>query len=289
MSVYDLFENKSTDSFDKEKWAARKKAERQNAYTLIETTSAAMAEHGDVFRQYLDVQSRFDRYSVSNAILISAQMPTATQLKSFAEWKKSGIYVNRNAKKVMILEPGKEFTREDGSTGVSYNAKAVYDISQTSAKQAEPQEPEMRSLVSALIDASPVSFQIADDLEGMTAYYDSEQDVIFIQDGLGEMQLFTGMSKEIAAAIYDHRHRESRDVSAFKSYCVAYMLSKRYGMDVSDFQFEHVAGELKGLDPQAFKGELNLMRDVLTEMQIDMQKTLHKEKNKHAKDKNQAR
>ena len=147
----------------------------------------------------------------------------------------------------------------------------------------------MRSLVSALIDASPVSFQIADDLEGMTAYYDSEQDVIFIQDGLGEMQLFTGMSKEIAAAIYDHRHRESRDVSAFKSYCVAYMLSKRYGMDVSDFQFEHVAGELKGLDPQAFKGELNLMRDVLTEMQIDMQKTLHKEKNKHAKDKNQAR
>ena len=289
MSIYDLFENKSTDSFDKEKWAARKKAERQNAYTLIETTSAAMAEHGDVFRQYLDVQSWFDRYSVSNAILISAQMPTATQLKSFAEWRKSGIYVNRNAKKVMILEPGKEFTREDGSTGVSYNAKAVYDISQTSAKQAELQEPEMRSLVSALIDASPVSFQIADDLEGMTAYYDSEQDVIFIQDGLGEMQLFTGMSKEIAAAIYDHRHRESRDVSAFKSYCVAYMLSKRYGMDVSDFQFEHVAGELKGLDPQAFKGELNLMRDVLTEMQIDMQKTLHKEKNKHAKDKNQAR
>lgn len=289
MSIYDLFENKENATFDKERWAAKKKEERQNAYTLIETTSAEMAENGDVFRQYLDVQSRFDRYSVSNAILISAQMPTATQLKPFAEWKKSGVYVNRNAAKITILEPGKEYTREDGSTGVSYNAKAVYDISQTSAKQAEQEEPDVRTLVSALIDASPVPFQIADDLNGMAAFYDSEQDVIFIQDGLGEMQLFTGMSKEIAAAIYDKWHRESRDASGFKSYCVAYMLSKRYGMDVSDFQFEQVAGELKGLDQQAFKGELNLMRDVLVEMQIDMQKMLHKEKNKPAKDKGQAR
>ncbi|MDO4175366.1 MAG: hypothetical protein Q4D42_11440, partial [Eubacteriales bacterium] len=191
------------------------------------------------------------------------------------------------AAKITILEPGKEYTREDGSTGVFYNAKAVYDISQTSAKQAEQEEPDVRTLVSALIDASPVPFQIADDLNGMPALYDSEQDVIFIQDGLGEMQLFTGMSKEIAAAIYDKRHGENRETSAFKSYCVAYMLSKRYGMDISDFQFGQVAGELKGLDPQAFKGELNRMRDVLVEMQMDMQKTLHKEKNKP--DKGQAR
>lgn len=288
MSIYDLFGNKN-DTFDKDEWAAKKKAERENAYTLIETTSAAMAENGEVFRQYLDVQSQFDRYSVSNAILISAQMPTATRLKSFAEWKKAGFYVNRNAARIMILEPGKEYTREDGSTGVSYNAKAVYDISQTSAKQTVPEEPDMRNLVSALIDASPVSFQIAEDLEGMTAYYDSEQDVIFLQDGLGEMQLFTGMSKEIAAAIYDYRHGENRDVSSFQAYCVAYMLSKRYGMDVSDFRFEQVSEELKGFDPQALKRELNLMRDVLTEIQMDMQKTLHKEKNKTARDKEQAR
>lgn len=287
MRIYDLFENKENAAFDKEKWAAKKKTERENAYTLIETTSTAMAESGDTFQKYLDVQSRFDRYSVSNAILVSAQMPTATQLKPFAEWKKSGIYVNRNAAKITILEPGKEYTREDGSTGVFYNAKTVYDISHTSAKQAEQKEPDVRTLVSALIDASPVPFQIADDLNGVAALYDSEQDVIFIQDGLGEMQLFTGMSKEIAAAIYDKRHRESRDASAFKSYCVAYMLSKRYGMDISDFQFGQIAGELKGLDPQAFKGELNRMRDVLVEMQMDMQKTLHKEKNKP--DKGQAR
>ena len=59
-------------------------------------------------------------------------------------------------KKFIILEPSKEYTREDGTKGISYNAKVVYDISETSAKdRQQEQEPKsMRELVSALIDAS---------------------------------------------------------------------------------------------------------------------------------------
>ena len=92
-----------------------------------------MASGGDAFRSYLEVQGRFDRYSVNNAILVSAQMPEATQLKEKAAWKANRVYVNKDARKVIILEPGKEYTRDDGSKAVGYNAKEVYDISQTSA------------------------------------------------------------------------------------------------------------------------------------------------------------
>lgn len=35
------------------------------------------------FQPYLDVQARFDRYSVSNAVLIAAQCPEATRLADF--------------------------------------------------------------------------------------------------------------------------------------------------------------------------------------------------------------
>ena len=80
---------------------------------------------GDSFRQYLDVQGRFDRYSVNNAILVSAQMPEATQLKEKAAWKQSRVYVNKDAQKVVILEPSKEYTREDGSKAVGYNARGL--------------------------------------------------------------------------------------------------------------------------------------------------------------------
>ena len=287
MSIYDVFSGGSK-PFDKEQWAAQKQAQRKEAYELIDNTCSEMMISGDSFRQYLDVQGRFDRYSVNNAILVSAQMPEATQLKEKAAWKQSRVYVNKDAQKVVILEPSKEYTREDGSKAVGYNAKEVYDISETSAKdrQEAQEKKSMRELVSALIDASPVPFVPVADLE-MPAYYDSEQQSIFIRTGLNEEQLFVSMAKEVSAAVFDFKHNERREASEFKSYCVAYMVSSRYGVDTRGFNFSRLPKELAETDTQAFKGELGSMRDVLGEIQSEMYKSL--EKNKPAKSKEQER
>ena len=287
MSIYDVFSGGSK-PFDKEQWAAQKQAQRKEAYELIDNTCSEMMSRGDSFRQYLDVQGRFDRYSVNNAILVSAQMPEATQLKEKAAWKQSRVYVNKDAQKVVILEPSKEYTREDGSKAVGYNAKEVYDISETSAKdrQEAQEKKSMRELVSALIDASPVPFVPVADLE-MPAYYDSEQQSIFIRTGLNEEQLFVSMAKEVSAAVFDFKHNESREASEFKSYCVAYMISSRYGVDTRGFNFSRLPKELAETDTQAFKGELGSMRDVLGEIQSEMYKSM--EKNKPAKSKEQER
>jgi len=287
MSIYDVFSGGNR-PFDKEEWAAQKQAQRKEAYELIDNTCSEMMISGDSFRQYLDVQGRFDRYSVNNAILVSAQMPEATQLKEKAAWKQSRVYVNKDAKKVVILEPSKEYTRDDGSKAVGYNAKEVYDISETSAKdrQEAQEKKSMRELVSALIDASPVPFVPVADLE-MPAYYDSEQQSIFIRTGLNEEQLFVSMAKEVSAAVFDFKHNESREASEFKSYCVAYMISSRYGVDTRGFNFSRLPKELAETDTQAFKGELGSMRDVLGEIQSEMYKSM--EKNKPAKSKEQER
>ena len=287
MSIYDVFSGGSK-PFDKEQWAAQKQAQRKEAYELIDNTCSEMMISGDSFRQYLDVQGRFDRYSVNNAILVSAQMPEATQLKEKAAWKQSRVYVNKDAQKVVILEPSKEYTREDGSKAVGYNAKEVYDISETSAKDRQEalEKKSMRELVSALIDASPVPFVPVADLE-MPAYYDSEQQSIFIRTGLNEEQLFVSMAKEVSAAVFDFKHNESREASEFKSYCVAYMISSRYGVDTRGFNFSRLPKELAETDTQAFKGELGSMRDVLGEIQSEMYKSM--EKNKPAKSKEQER
>ena len=287
MSIYDVFSGGSK-PFDKEQWAAQKQAQRKEAYDLIDNACSEMMSSGDSFRQYLDVQGRFDRYSVNNAILVSAQMPEATQLKEKAAWKQSRVYVNKDAQKVVILEPSKEYTREDGSKAVGYNAKEVYDISETSAKdrQEAQEKKSMRELVSALIDASPVPFVPVADLE-MPAYYDSEQQSIFIRTGLNEEQLFVSMAKEVSAAVFDFKHNESREASEFKSYCVAYMVSSRYGVDTRGFNFSRLPKEPTEMDTQVFKGELGSMRDVLGEIQSEMYKSM--EKNKPAKSKEQER
>ena len=286
MSIYDVFSGGRP--FNKEEWAAQKQEQRKAAYELIDNTCSEMMANGDSFRQYLDVQGHFDRYSVNNAILVSAQMPEATQLKDYGSWKQSRAYVDKDAQKVTILEPGKEYEREDGSKAVGYNAKIVYDISQTSAKdRQQPQEAKtMRELVSAMIDASPVSFVPVDDLE-LPAFYDSAQQTIFIKTGLNEEQLFVSMAKEVSAAVFDFKHKESRDASEFKSFCVAYMVSSRYGVDTKGFRFDNLPKEFEGMETQEFKGELGSMRDVLGEIQSDMYKSL--EKNKPPKSKEQER
>ena len=287
MSIYDVFSGGSR-AFNKEEWAVAKQEQRKEAYELIDTTCQEMMADGGAFQQYLDVQGHFDRYSVNNAILVSAQMPEATQLKDYGSWKQSRVYVDKDAQKVTILEPGKEYQRGDGSKAVGYNAKVVYDVSQTSAKdRQQPQEQKtMRELVSAMIDASPVSFVPVDDLE-LPAFYDSSQQTIFIKTGLSEEQLFVSMAKEVSAAVFDFKHKESRDDSDFKSFCVAYMVSSRYGVDTKGFRFDKLPKEFEGMETQAFKGELGSMRDVLGEIQSDMYKSL--EKNKPPKSKEQER
>ena len=287
MSIYDVFSGGSK-AFNKEEWAAQKQEQRKEAYELIDNTCGRMMADGGAFQQYLDVQGHFDRYSVNNAILVSAQMPEATQLKDYGSWKQSRVYVDKDAQKVTILEPGKEYQREDGSKAVGYNAKVVYDVSQTSAKdRQQPQEAKtMRELVSAMIDASPVSFVPVDDLE-LPAFYDSAQQTIFIKTGLSEEQLFVSMAKEVSAAVFDFKHKESRDASDFKSFCVAYMVSSRYGVDTKGFRFDNLPKEFAGMETQEFKGQLGSMRDVLGEIQSDMYKSL--EKNKPPKSKEQER
>ena len=80
------------------------------------------------------------KYSVGNALLILAQKPDASQLKDYDGWKEKGTGVKPKEKGIIILEPGNEYVREDGTTAVSYNAKKVFDVSQTFTREkAKPQ------------------------------------------------------------------------------------------------------------------------------------------------------
>ena len=66
---------KNDQPFDKEAWVQKKQEQREAVYTLIDETATAVAGDGSIFQKYLDVQSRFDRYSVSNALLIQIGRP----------------------------------------------------------------------------------------------------------------------------------------------------------------------------------------------------------------------
>lgn len=119
----------------KEEYAEKKRAEKEKVYQMIDDAAREIVSDPEKFKSFLDTQSRMDRYSAANALLIYSQYPQATQLKDFDDWGKDNVKITKGAKSISILEPV-EYTRADGSPGISYNVKKVFDVTQTNGRKA---------------------------------------------------------------------------------------------------------------------------------------------------------
>lgn len=283
--------NLNDQPFDKDAWAEKKQAERQAVYEMADAAAAEVCADGEKFRAYLDTQTRFDRYSVTNALLILAQMPEATQLKDFDGWKDAGASIKRQQKGISILEPGEEYAREDGTIGTSYNVKKVFDISQTTARaKVQPTvSVDDRLLLKALIHRPPVPIQMVDELPGnMGALYDHDQQVIFVRRGMDAPNIFRSVSMELAhAEIAAAREDYTRDSAAFSAYCASYMLCRKNGVDVRGYDFGSLPESLRESDPQTQRTALSEIRDTAAGISARMSRVL--EQSKAPKSKEQER
>ena len=171
-----------------EEYAAKKKAEKDAVYQMIDDTAAEIVSDPDKFRAYLDTQARMDRYSAANALLIYKQQPQATQLKEFRDWQEDGVKVNKGAKSLSILEPV-EYTKNDGSTGIAYNVKKVFDVAQTSGKKpaAPTLDRDPRKLVAIMLDTAPIDVSTVEELPSpnMGAFYKNEDQTLYIKRDIG--------------------------------------------------------------------------------------------------------
>lgn len=282
----DLFipkENASTpetadQAFDKDAWAKKKQEQREAVYTMIDDTVKSVAGSGAKFQEYLDLQSRFDHYSVSNALLILAQRPKATRVADFDTWKEQGAYIRKRESGFYILEPGEEYTREDGTTAVGYNPKKVFDVSQTgnAHRRGTRPYPDDRTRLKALMDHAPVSVHTNDKLpEGINAAYISEQREIQIRRGMEAGEIFRCLSQELAQAEMDKGDKPyDRDEHAFHAYCASYMLCKQFGVDTSDYRFDGTSQVFEGKEPQEIRAELSTIRDAAEEISGRMNRML---------------
>lgn len=281
----DIFESApQTDEFDKEAWAAKKKAERDEVYALADATAEAVCADGGKFRDYLDVQVAFRNYSATNALLILATKPDARRLGDKDFWRDQGVYIKRQefGRPIKIVESNGEYTRDDGSIGVSYNIKRVYDISQTTARTRAPRavSHDARALLNALIYKRPAPVQSVDELpNGMNAVYDREQNAVFVRRGLSAIDLFCGLSKALAQAELARTGEEYTEENAgFKAQCVSYILGKEFGVDVSGYAFEAPADFLRTDDPQTIRAELTDIRDTAYDISARMMRSLEQSK-----------
>ena len=282
---------KQTDT--RPQWQIKQQQNREAAYQI---TDAAIEEFtagkADV-KRYLDVQSRFLNYSVRNTLLVMKKNPDATRIGDYSYWKGQNAEILRDETKnpIIILEPGKEFKREDGSVGQYYNAKEVYDVSQTTAKDTVTPTVtyDDRLLLKALISKSPVSIKVVNDLpDGRGAMLDTSEHVILVKRGMAAHDIFKCVSAELANVDLEFQNPAySRTTEGYKAYFVSYILCKRYGVDTKDFMFEGAGQIFSGKDAHAVTAELNEIKETAKTIDTRMARSL--EQNKSAKTKQEVR
>ena len=273
----------NNEQYDKNKYIEYKRNEKKEVYELIDTTTEKVATSGDELKKYLDSQSKFDGYSVGNALLVSAQMPKATQLRDVESWKNIGAYRKKFQKPVKILEPGDQYMREDGSTGTNYNVKYVYDITQVTPKQRQRNMIyDNKILLKVFLNSSMAGIQIVDNIPDTNkiAMYDQEKDVLYVKKGAEAPAIFHDVTEELAK----QEVGENSSLDSFKCKCVSYMLCKKYSVDVSNFDFSNIPQELKNMEAKEIRQELEPIRDAMENINARanayIQKIMRENKNK---------
>ena len=247
---------KEKDEFDVDKWAEEKNAERQWAYQTQDEMATKVTEDSKLYQTYLDVQSKFPTYSVGNALLVTAQNPKATQLKDVKTWKKEKISFAGKPNKIIILEQGNIYTREDGTEAQGYDTKRVYDISDMRVKRKLNTLPYTNEqILKAVLSMSPVEVQVVSNVtNNKVANFNVNNRTIEVSESADVNRIIQGLVREIAS-IHTLSFTES-EFNTFKNESVAYMVSKRYGMPTNNFNFEKIPEELKAMTPQEIKQEL---------------------------------
>lgn len=249
---------------DREKFKEKKRVELEALYDAVNEETLMIAEDPEKFSAYLRIQARFDRYTVTNAILLLHQFPDAQKLKTFEGWKREGASVKRGEKSISILEPY-SYTKADGSMGKGFRIKKLFDISQTDVRMSP--DPFLtgvssRSLLRALLEASPVESEAADTLDhGKDAVYDQKKQKIYIRRMLEPDDFFRAAAVSIAEArLAEQGGSSSQEELESKAKAIAFMLCVKYGIDP-----ERIRVKMTGADDQMeikeIKAELSEIRN----------------------------
>ena len=295
--AYDDLLNVQAESAKDEKAAfvEESKKNRTFCYEKAEEMTKVVAENGEQFQLFLDLQSRFDRYTPNNELLIMAQEPDATRLGDYGYWKDHGAYIKRREEPILILEPGKEYTREDGSIGTYYNAKKLYDVSQTTYRtRITPAEGmDDRTLVRAVVSNPPVSIVSEEPKnmpEGKEAVFLPERDCILVKKGMGAHDIFRSLVPELVYASLAEGERDyDKNEDAMHANCVTYMLCKKHGVEPPAMDFSQIPAYFEGKEPKEIRSELSQMRESMNTISGKMSKVLEADRKKEKHERGDAR
>ena len=271
----------------------------------------------DTYKNYLEGIAHFNHYSARNIQLIKAQLPEATMVASFEEWKKRNGHVNKGEKALYVQAPvtvikkdadGKPVINADTGekeTLTYFKPVPVFDISQISPQQGKqlnlPKSSEAipaqlnkdyyQNVYRALRDISqkengiPIRFR---ELERSDGFYKPKTNDITIKKGLTYEQTLSTLIHEMAHSELHNKKslterfegKLTRSSEELQAESVAYVVSNHLGFDTSKNSFAYLASwsqEPDGLEN--LKAQLEIVQEEASSLMKRIDKHLARYQN----------
>lgn len=268
----------------------------------------------DTYKNYLEGMAHFNHYSARNIQLIKAQLPEATMVASFEEWKKRNGYVNKGEKALYVQAPVTVIKKDadgkpivDSETGEKetftyFKPVPVFDISQISPQQGKqlnlPKSSEAipaqlnkdyyQNIYRALRDISqkengiPIRFR---ELEQSDGFYNPKTNDITIKKGMTYEQTLSTLIHEMAHSEFHNNQslaehfkgKLTRSSEELQAESVAYVVSNHLGFDTSNDSFAYLASwsqEPDGLEN--LKAQLEIVQEEASSLMNRIDKQLTK-------------
>lgn len=266
--------------YNKEEWAKNKREQREWAYKTQDDMAKKVAENSEVLRKYLNIQTIFESKSVGNAMLITAQNPKATELRDAKGWKENNIYLKRNPKKIIILEPV-EYIREDGETGKTYNPVELIDISETQAKRLTNDiSYKLEEILPSILSLARVKVETLPDgesnIDEKVVSFNQETKTIQIDSTADPSDIIKGLVCEIASI--EMNTLSKTPIDNFKNNCVTYLICNKYGMSVQDIDLS-IPEELKQMEAQNIKEVFGQAVECFQRLKVGIDRTMDRNEN----------
>ena len=280
MENYDnLFEQQPEQTeqpFDREAWAQQKREQRQELYNWIEEMLEKTLADPSALSDYLNMQARLGKTSVANTLLMIAQKPNATFISGFDDWQKRGRSVKRGEKAALVLEANGEYERSDGTMGVNFDVKRVFDISQTYGKPIrERTAPPIKTALKAITTNVPVPVKLSEGIsQSVGAMYSEKDNTVYVARGVEGNELFFALSRELA--------RAHSGANTFVCDCAANVACLRYGVPAK--YCDRIPDEIAALESREKRSALNIVRDAACEIAERVDRNLFAERQQSRND-----
>lgn len=267
--------------------------------------------------EFLSFMSKFHNYSYNNCILIMMQNPEASLVAGFNDWKnKHNRYVKKGEKGIKIIAPapykttvkvpvldannqpvmvnGEPLTENKVVQKMSFRVVSVFDVSQTDGEPLPSIAPELTAnvdnfeeLFQAICATTDYTVNFADipgTAKGFCRYSDK---TITIRKGMSEAQIIkTAIHEAAHSRLHKPSERDSntplptRSTKEVEAESVAFLISRYFGVDTSDYSFDYVANwstdkeiaELKQ-SLEVIQSEASAMIDIIEEKYAEIMKS----------------